>query len=99
MASLSNNTDIHYIDCTNEALNNSIHRKCRSKNENFDKNCSLTDEESNHKQKNGEVSFLNQNCNSTDINYTELFKNCKYYDQASLNNFFDDPSKKNLIVA
>ena len=26
--------------------------------------------------------------------YTELFKNCKYYDQGSLNNFFDDPSKK-----
>ena len=27
-----------------------------------------------------------------------MFKNCKYYDQASLNNFFDDPNKKNLIV-
>ena len=51
MASLSNNTDIHYIDCTNEALNNSIHRKCSSENKNFDKNGSLTNEEINHKQK------------------------------------------------
>ena len=30
--------------------------------------------------------------------YTELFKTCKYYEQASLNNFLDAPSKKNLIV-
>ena len=68
MASLCNNTNIHYIDCTNEALNNSIHRKGSSENENFDKNGSLTNEESNHKQKNGEVSFLNQNCNATYFN-------------------------------
>ena len=27
-----------------------------------------------------------------------MCKNCKYYDQASLNNFLDDPSKKNLII-
>ena len=44
-----------------------------------------------------EKSLFNLNCNATDINYIELFKNCKYYDQASLN-FLDDPSKKNLIV-
>ena len=41
MASLNNSTDIHCVDCTNEALSNSIHRKCNSENENFDKNGSL----------------------------------------------------------
>ena len=80
MASLSNSTDIHCTDCTNKALNNSIHRKCSSENKNFYKNASLINEENSHKQKNGEVFFLNRNCNATDINYTELFKNCKYYD-------------------
>ena len=64
MPSLSNSTDIHCIDCTNEALNNSIHRKCSFKNENFDKNGGLTNEIISHKQKNGEVSFFNQNCNA-----------------------------------
>ena len=78
MASLSNSTDIHYVNCTNEALNNSIHKKCGSENENFDKNGSLINKAINHKRKNGEVSFLNQNCNATGIDYTELFKNCKY---------------------
>ena len=57
MASLSNNTDIYYIDCTNEALNNSIHKKCSSENENFDKNGSLRNEEISHKQKNGKSFF------------------------------------------
>ena len=41
MAPLSNSIDIHYIDCTNEVLNNSIHRRCSSENKNFDKNGSL----------------------------------------------------------
>ena len=45
MPSLSNSTNIHYIHCTNEALNNSIHKKCSSENENLDKNSSLTNEE------------------------------------------------------
>ena len=94
MASISNSTDIYCVDCTNEALNNSIHKKCSSENENFDENCSLINEEISHKQKNEKVSFLKQNCNATDIGYTELFKNCKYYDQAFLNNFLDDPNKK-----
>ena len=71
-----------------------INCKCSFENKNFDKNGSLINEEISHKQKNGEVSFLNQNCNATNINCTELFKNCKYYDQASLNNFLDDPSNK-----
>ena len=52
MVSLSNSTDIHCTDCTNEALNNSIHRKCSSENKNFDKNAGLINEEVNHKQKN-----------------------------------------------
>ena len=65
-----------------------------SENENFDENGSLINKEISHKQKNGKVSFLKQNCNAIDIGYTELFKNCKYYDQASLNNFLDNLNKK-----
>ena len=38
--------------------------------------------------------FLIKTVMPIDIDYTELFKNCKYYDQASLNNFLDDPNKK-----
>ena len=49
MASLSNRTDIHCVDCTNEALNNLLHRKCSSENENFDKNGSLINKEISHK--------------------------------------------------
>ena len=57
MASLSNSTHIHCIDCTNKVLNNTIHRKCSFENENLDKNGSLINKEISHKQKNGEVSF------------------------------------------
>ena len=60
MPSLSNSTDIYCVDCTNKALNNSIHRKCSSENENFDENGSLISQEISHKQKYGDVSFLSK---------------------------------------
>ena len=62
--SLSNSTNIHCVDCTNEPLNNSIHRKCSFENKNLDKNGSWINEEISPKQKKGKFSFLNQNCNA-----------------------------------
>ena len=56
MASLSSSINIHSVDCTNEALSNSIHKKCSFENENLDKNCILISEEINQKQKNQEIS-------------------------------------------
>ena len=78
MPSLSNSTDIHCVDCNNKALNNSIHRNAVLKMKILIKMV-VSLAKKLVINKNMEMFLLNQSCNATVIDYTELLKNCKYY--------------------